>query len=224
MNDNPTALKSDIYITCDFHEQNSYVPDHLARLPRISLDFKELLEGDYILSECLCVERKTATDFAASIMDRRLFSQARKLKAEFSKPVIILEGNIFLLNSGIEQVALIGALSWLVAEEGISVLFSDGERRTAQLLATMARHSQEGLGYEIALRHDKPKDVRTLQQFLIEGLPGIAGSKAKALLSHFGSPHAIFVAENSELSKVPGIGKEIARRIREVVHALWENK
>jgi len=42
---------------------------------------EELACADYILTEGMAVERKTAEDFAASIMDRRLFLQIAMLKA-----------------------------------------------------------------------------------------------------------------------------------------------
>ena len=51
----------------------------------IDLQNKMLLCGDFILSDRVCVERKTTNDFISSIMDRRLFTQLKELKDKFSK-------------------------------------------------------------------------------------------------------------------------------------------
>ena len=211
----------EVRIIADFREQNSEVPTHLSNREGVILEFQELPEGDYVLGPDVCVERKEANDFALSIMDRRLFSQALKMKGEYSRPIVLVEGNIFSITSGIDHEALIGALSYLSVIEGISVIYSDCAAKSAAMLATMARHAQHGLGYEVSLRANRPKDKSAVLQFIVEGLPGVGGARAQALLNYFGSPLAIFTAPASELAAVPGIGKELAHRIREAIVSTW---
>ena len=47
---------------------------------------------DYLLSNRVAVEFKTKIDFVGSIIDKRIFRQAKALKENFEKPLIILQG------------------------------------------------------------------------------------------------------------------------------------
>jgi len=51
---------------------------------------KRIEIGDFIISERVAVERKTAADFVSSIVDGRLFDQAAKMKEAYEKPLIII--------------------------------------------------------------------------------------------------------------------------------------
>ena len=115
--------------------------------------------------------------------------------------------------------AIRGALSYLVAIEGASVLPSKNTTETAALLAVMARHLQEGLGYQVALRGGKPKDIKTQAQFIVEGFPGIGPGSAKALLGHFGRIASLCAAEVPALRAAPGIGEKTSRQIRAILEA-----
>ena len=54
---------------------------------------KQLGIGDYQVGEDTIIERKSVSDFIASILDGRLFSQAIKLTS-FEKALLIVEGNL----------------------------------------------------------------------------------------------------------------------------------
>jgi ERCC4-type nuclease len=62
-----------IEITADYREKQSSVWKYLAALPDIQLQWKDLATGDYIVEQGAIFERKTAADFAASLIDQRLF-------------------------------------------------------------------------------------------------------------------------------------------------------
>jgi Fanconi anemia group M protein len=188
-------------------------------MDNIEVAVKELSCGDYLLREDFAVERKTATDFILSIQDGRLFTQVAKIKADYGRAVFVVEGDIYSTRSKMTPEAIRGALSYLVALEGSSVMPSSGPAETAALLATMARHLQQGLGYEVPLRRNKPKDVRAQAQFLVEGLPGIGPSSAKSLLNHFGNIGQLCAADVAALREVPGIGEKTAKQIRALIES-----
>lgn len=206
-----------IQIVVDSREHRSGMPQALERLGATVIS-EELEAGDYVLAQGLAVERKEAADFVNSILDRRLFAQVPLLKATYARPFILVEGSLATVRSAIEPAALAGALSYLSVIEGITLLNSATLEGSALQLVTMARHATQGLGYEIALRGDKPKDRRSQASYLIEGLPGIGPAAAKKLLAHFGTPAKVLSARPDELTQVKGIGPKMAATVHEVLH------
>lgn len=206
-------------IIVDHRESRSGIIPLLEACPDIAVEVRELGCGDYMVREDYAIERKTATDFVLSIMDKRLFEQATKMKGEFGRCVVILEGDVYKTRSGIEPKAITGALNWLVGLEGGSILPSSGVANTVEHLTTLARQLQQGLGYTVGLRSAKPKDARTLADFLIQGLPGVGGATSKVLLAHFGTAQKVLTADVPALRKVPGIGAKTAETIRAVLDA-----
>lgn len=203
-------------IIIDSRESRSGIAQ-LLRKEGVEVESAELEVGDFLLAEGVGIERKTAIDLIASILDRRIFSQAALMKATFARPYVMVEGDPFTTRSQIEPAALIGALSWLSVIEGIQVISTKNEQHSAQMMATMHRHATDGLGYAIALRGAKPKDRRTQAAYLVEGLPGVGPIAAGKLLAAMGSPGAIFSASESMLREVHGVGGKTAAVIREVL-------
>ena len=80
-------------------------------------EYVDLSAGDYICGPGVAVERKESLDFINSIMDNRLFSQVRLLKAEYARPIILVEGDIFNTRSQVSPAALIGAISYITEKE-----------------------------------------------------------------------------------------------------------
>lgn len=80
-------------IVVDEREKRSGIPD-LLRQAGAFIDFAQLKVGDYIVSPDTAIERKTIQDLLNSIYDGRLFVQCSQLNEHYSKPVLIVEGNI----------------------------------------------------------------------------------------------------------------------------------
>ncbi len=204
-------------ITVDVRETRSGLTQLLEQSSIVEVQYAELAVGDFQLSPDVIVERKAATDFVMSIFDNRLFGQVAQMKATFAKPIVLIEGDIYATRSQIAPEALRGALSWLVVLEGVGLVYSKSPAESAQMLEVMARHAQEGLGYEVALRGGKSKDFKVLAQFTVEGLPGCGPGTAKKLLGHFGSAERVFAASAAELMEVKGVGRKTAEQIRELL-------
>jgi ERCC4-type nuclease len=149
--------------------------------------------------------RRGATDFVASILDRRVFSQLATMKRTYARTFIIVEGDIHATRSMIAEDALLGALSYISVIESVPIFTTRDTAQTASMLLTMQRHALDGLGYEIALRGAKPKDRFPQSQYLVEGLPGIGPAAAKKLLAHFGTRWGVFSATPEQLRAVAGV-------------------
>ncbi|WP_052465122.1 ERCC4 domain-containing protein [Geoalkalibacter subterraneus] len=201
-------------IVADMREQRCGICRDLASREDVSLSYRDLEAADFIVGEGVGVERKEAVDFVNSLIrDKRLFEQVRYLKSSFDRAIIMIEGDIFATRSKIHPNALVGALSYLVALENIQIIPVPSVRHSAQMIYTLAKHLQTGLGYEIPLRGAKPKAPDTACQFLLEGLPGVGPLAAARLLEHFGSPREVFAATQKDLTEVSGLGKKTAERI-----------
>ena len=175
--------------------------------------------GDYVASERLGIERKTAQDFVACIVDpdRGLFRQVGDLSRSYEKPLLILEGSD-LYTRQIHPNAIRGALASIAIDFGVPVLPTADIHETAALIALLARREQASGGREVK-PHGK-KTARTLveqQEYLLTAIPSVGPSVARNLLRHFGSLEKVMTATYDELMEVEKVGPKIAERIRELV-------
>ncbi len=178
-----------------------------------------LLVGDFIVSERVGVERKTAADFEASIIDGRLFTQAAELKNHFECPLFALVGDDF---ERIHPKALRGAFIALVVDYKIPLLFFETDEELGEFLYALAEREQLLERGEKKLRFEKRlMPVREQQLFVVESLPLIGPKNARNLLAHFGSIENIVNADKKELTKVRGIGEVRAREIKKVLSAKY---
>jgi Fanconi anemia group M protein len=215
------SVAQPLLIRVDSRERQSPVPALLAAFPDLTLTFAALPSADYVLSDEVAVERKTASDFVASILDRRLFGQTTRMKVLFPRAVLIVEGDLTQVPHSIDMEAIRGALAFLTVREGITVLQLSDASETAAMLRIMARHAQERIGQPVSLREPRPPIEELYAAYLVEGLPGVGPRRARMLLAHFGSPAAIMCASAEALAQVPGIGKKSAQRIWQAVNARY---
>lgn len=197
----------------DSRETNSGIP-RLLVATGVLTDQQELAEGDYRIGNIL-VERKTGIDLAASIFDNRLFSQAEAISIAAERPMLLIEGDIHGIRSQIQEDALLGAISAIAVFWQVGVLWSPDTSSTAKLLATMWRHVNLGLGYEVPLRAKKPavKPDGAAAQYLVEGLPGVGPDTARKLITHFKTPRGVFGASAEQLRACKEIGPRTAESI-----------
>lgn len=207
-----------VKIYADMRESRSGVITALQGMDNIELSIGELPCGDYVLSPEVAVERKSATDFVLSVMSGRVFEQVGKMKLDFKRPIVMIEGDPLKTRSSIDPKAVAGAISSLITIQEVSVLMVANAAETAVMLSTMARHLQEGLGYEINLHPKKPKPNAAAAQYVIGSLPGVGPGNAKKLFDHFGSIFKVMTATTEDITKVKGIGPKTAIRIHELIH------
>jgi len=208
-----------VVIMADARESGSAV---LAELSKLGADIKllPLDVGDYVLSERVCIERKTTRDFAISIMDGRLFEQASALK-NYERPVLLLEGEELYCTNVLPK-AIAGALASLVVDFDLCVLWAKSAPETANLLFALARKEQlDNKSMPRVRGEKKPMPISEQQLYLVAGLPAVEKTTAKKLLEHFRTPQNVFNANEEELHEVKGIGEVKAQRIREVLTRLF---
>jgi len=176
--------------------------------------------GDYVLSDRLGIERKTADDFVSSIVnpDRELFRQIGDLSRSYQRPLLILEGQD-LYSRQVHPNAIRGALAAIAVDFGVPVLPTRDREETALVIALLARREQQPGGSGDIKVHGK-KTAHTLkeqQEYLVTSIPSVGPAVARNLLKHFGSVEAVMRASYEELMQVDLVGPRIAERIRELV-------
>lgn len=217
----PTPKKEELPVVfADTREGNSKVIRHLSEM-EIDVKVQAMAVGDYQVSDEVVIERKTAKDFVDSIVDKRLFKQARSLMEEFKRPLIILEGDD-LYNGMINPNAIRGSIASIALDFGISIIPTRNAQDTAAMIKRIAIREQSGEKTQIQIRTDKkPVNLWEQQLFIIESLPNIGPVNAKNLLEHFGTVANIINASESQLQEVEGIGKKTAANIRKVVDSKY---
>ena len=215
---NPQNQELVVYV--DTREGNSKVIRALDTIG-VKVKVNTMAVADYQVSEEVAIERKTAKDFVDSIVDKRLFKQARMMMEEFKKPIMILEGNDFY-SGFINPNAIRGAMTSIALDYGISIIPTRTEEDTAAMIKRIAIREQKGEKRSIQIRTErKPQNLWEQQLFIIESLPNIGPVHAKRLLEHFGSVKAVLEADEKKLQEVEGIGKKTAKNIREVVEGKY---
>lgn len=207
-------------VYADSREGNSKV---LRDLDTIGVDVKiqTMAVADYQITEDVAIERKTAKDFVDSIVDKRLFKQARMMQEEFKKPILILEGDDFY-SGFINPDAIRGSIASIALDFGITIIPTRNSEDTAAMIKRMAIREQKGEKRSVSVRTEKkPQNLWEQQLFIIESLPNIGPVNAKNLLTHFGSIEEIMNASESKLQEVEGIGKKTSENIRKVIESKY---
>ena len=207
-------------VYADSREGNSKVIRHLTEM-EIDVKVHSMAVADYQVSDEVAIERKTAKDFTDSIIDKRLFKQAKELSEEFKHPILILEGDD-LYTGMINPNAIRGSMASLAIDFGISIIPTRNSQDTAAMIKRIAIREQEGERTPIQIRTDKkPLSLMEQQLFIVESLPNIGPVNAKNLLMHFGSVSNILNASETDLQEVEGIGKKTAKDIRNVLDSKY---
>ncbi|MEW6741327.1 MAG: ERCC4 domain-containing protein [Planctomycetota bacterium] len=204
-----------IRITVDDRERSSGLALEVARLWSPT-ETARLAVGDVHVGPWVIVERKTITDFAASVRDTRLFNQAKALVTATKRPLLVIEGEDPVDVMTFHPNALRGVFLALLVGYRLPLLRTYSTTETASFLAHLAAQEQRRL--ERLLQQGKTEATpqeRTAAEMLAV-VPGIGSVKARCLLDRFGSIVATLAASEAELLSVPGIGEETVRAIAEL--------
>ena len=184
----------------------------------MEVTLRNLDVGDYVVSDRVAIERKTASDFVASIIDpeRNLFRQIGDLSRSYDRPVLILEGRD-LYTRQVNPSSIRGALAAVAVDYGVPIIPTEDQDETASVIALLATREQKE-GHEPKLHgHKTARTLKEQQEYLISAIPNVGPRVARNLLRHFGSIERIMSARQEELQEVEMVGPKIAERIRELV-------
>jgi Fanconi anemia group M protein len=184
----------------------------------MEVTLRNLDVGDYVVSDRVAIERKTASDFVDSIIDpeRNLFRQIGDLSRSYDRPILILEGRD-LYTRQVSPNSIRGALLTVAVEYGVPIIPTEDQDETASVIALLASREQKE-GHDPKLHgHKTARTLKEQQEYLISAIPSVGPRVARNLLKHFGSIERIMTASQEELLEVEMVGPKIAERIREIV-------
>jgi ERCC4-related helicase/ERCC4-type nuclease len=184
----------------------------------LEVTVKNLEVGDYVVSDRVAIERKTAQDFVASIIDpqRNLFRQIADLARTYDRPVLILEGRD-LYRTQMNAASIRGAMASVAVDYGVPIIPTEDMNETAAVIALLARRETRE-GHEPKVHgHKTARTLKEQQEYLISSISSVGPTVAKNLLRHFGSIEKIMTAPPEKLQEVEKVGPKIAQRIRELV-------
>jgi Fanconi anemia group M protein len=209
-----------VEIVVDQRELDSAIARDLSTREGVETRLETLAVGDYVVSDRVAVERKTVADFLDTLTggDRSLFEQVGDLSRHYARPVVVLEGEGLYEERNVHPDAIRGALASLSVDFGVSVLRTDGESDTADLLAVLAGREQTTRDRSVSVHGEKSsKTLGEQQEYVVGAIADIGPVTARSLLDYFGSVEAVMTASEADLREVSGVGEVTADRIRTVV-------
>jgi DNA excision repair protein ERCC-4 len=203
-------------LAVDHSEGRSALLGSALRSGSFDVRMTRLEVGDYLIDNQVLIERKSVADFAASLVDGRLFPQVARLAHSRCRSLLLIEGPTASI-SNVHVHAIEGALVSIAAMWRLPVLHSSDLEQSVRMLRFLA-DQMRGPRQDALRRFDrKPKRFASRRLFLVQALPGVGPALARRLLDHFGSVERIFTADADDLREVRGVGPTKAGRIRALV-------
>ncbi len=208
-------------IFVDTREQGGHVVKILSEKSDITL--QRLDTADYICSSRVGIEVKKIDDFVNSIIDGRLLTQARDLKCNFERPLIIIEGtdDIYSVRN-VNPSAIRGMLATIGISYGIPIIQTKNSIDTAEMIITIAKREQDEAVSEYTAHKNKPATTKEMQEYIVSSFPMIGMQLSKPLLKKFGSIKSIVNSSEDELKEVEKIGEKKAKEIRNVLDSEYK--
>ena len=205
-----------MHITVDDREKSSGLIELLVN-KGIEVTIRHLPCCDYIINNEIAIERKTGRDFLVSIVDGRLFKQAKAMKNSLPRPIFLIEWNPFQVDMDFTPESIRGVILSLQVIWYIPVLFSKSKADTCRIFKMIGEQEQTQTNL-LTLRHGyRPKKLITRQLHILQGLPNVGPLLAKRLLEYFGNVRKVMQTDMETLSTIEGIGKKKAENICNVL-------
>lgn len=216
-----------VEIVVDNRELDSTVARTLSMKDDITTRLENLEVGDYVLSDRVIVERKSVSDFVDTLVDpdRSFFQQVGDMASQYDRPIIIIEGSGLYAQRNVHPNAIRGAISSAAVDFNVSIINTEDETDTAEMLETIATREQTEQNREMSVHGNKTeKTMNEQQEYVVSSIAEVGPVTAQSLLEHFGSVKSVMNATTNEMQDVSGIGKVTADRIVEVINTEYETE
>jgi ERCC4-related helicase len=191
----------------------------------VDLKLRNLGIGDYVVSDRVCIERKSTIDFLDSLINkqRNLLEQILRMKKEYEKPVLVIEGDSLYGRRNVHPNVVRAVLATIAVDFSVPIIQTRDEADTASLIYVIARREQIPNKTEINPHGKKPSaSLKEQQEYLISALSNIGIVTTRNLLRRFKTIERILTASKEELMEVEHVGEKTAEHIRAVLSTEYE--
>ena len=212
-------------IFVDMRETRAGVAKFLAKAG-VDLKLQNLEIGDYVVSDRVCIERKTTLDFLDSLINKRrnLFDQIHRMKSEYENPLLVIEGESVYGQRNVHPNVVRAVMATIAIDFSVPILQTRDEADTASLIYVIAKREQMPNKTEVNPHGKKPSaSLREQQEYLISALSNIGIVTTRNLLTRFKTVEGILTASKEELMEVEHVGKKTAEHIKEVLCAEYSS-
>ncbi|KJE97093.1 DNA repair helicase RAD25 [Capsaspora owczarzaki ATCC 30864] len=207
-------------VIVDMREFRSTLPSMLhARgfdVEPVTLDI-----GDYVISQTMCVERKSIPDLIGSFQSGRLYAQVENMTKYYEQPILLIEfdeNKAFQLQARGDltaEVSLKNISSKLVLLTlhfpGLRILWSQSPHATAEMFDSLTEGVERpaiedavGKGSDDPSVTDTDSHGSSVAQDLLRKLAGVNASNARPLMSAFTNLADLLNASTEELQSAAG--------------------
>jgi len=202
---------NELQIFADYRENE--IINFLEKLG-VKVNIVKLDVCDFVYNN-IGIERKTFFDFISSILDGRIFEQAKKMIETYEKRIIIVEGSGDV--ERINENYYLSVLSYLVLNN-ISIVFTKGKMETAKLIYWILKKEKSGdKNYSSYKIKKKNEDLVEVQKRILSSFPGISTVLSDRIIKKFKSIKNFVLASEKDLMKVEGIGEKLSKKIKKIV-------
>jgi len=196
-------------------------------LEKAGMDIKlqNLGIGDYVVSDKVCIERKTTIDFLDSLINKRrnLLEQVLRMRKEYEKPVLVIEGESLYGQRNVHPNVVRAVMATIAIDLSVPIIQTKDEADTASLLYVIAKREQQPNKTEINPHGKKPAaSLKEQQEYFISALSNIGIVTTRNLLRHFKTAENVVKASKDALMDVDNVGEKTAEHIKKVVSSDYD--
>lgn len=211
-------------IAVDVHEPEEVLS--FIEKYNIETDYTPLGAGDYLIGDDWVWERKSMGDFIRCLQTGKIWTDLRRIKDEYKKPGLILEGRLptnYSRNEYMTLKRLRASLGSIRHDWGIPIDRTDSLEDTVMFLVSIhSRMDKEKKKWYRPVKKKKAKADDIISDLLCT-LPNVGRVKAEQMLAEYGSVRSIMNLSAEEFTKFKGISKDIGNRIYTILN-LGEKK
>ncbi len=185
----------------------------------VDLKLQNLEIGDYIVSDKVCIERKTVTDFLDTLINKRrnLFEQIHRMKSEYEKPLLVIEGDSIYGQRNVHPNVVRAVMASIAIDYSVPIIQTRDVADTASLIYVIAKREQMPNKTEVNPHGKKPTaSLKEQQEYFVSALSNIGIMTTRKLLGKFKTIERIMAASKAELMEVENVGEKTAEHIKKV--------
>jgi DNA excision repair protein ERCC-4 len=209
------------FLLCDPTEERSGLPERL-RKQGCDIEVRPLVSGDYLVSAAFAIERKSARDFADSLLSGKLLQQLHGLAETYEYGALLIEGDSWEGDRKLPSPVVGELYHWISMRSNLSVIYSPSLAWSARLLTDLASREQTTRGAQAAsspppvrARVRRPDDV-------LFAFPGVGPRNAERFAERFANLREVVNASESQL--VTAIGPARGSRLHALLGSSFQRK